>query len=160
MRMVFPNQMTGRFIDELATDMNTLVNTLFGENAKDCCGEGDCDPAGETTRWTRPMDVFENDAEYRLIVDLPGVSLENIEVDVEEDSVSISAHRDHGEPADGDQLVRQERRFGRFQRQVSLPKNVDPDAVSAEYADGVLTLVLPKVVEKAASRRVQVNQGK
>ena len=166
MRMVFPNHMTERFIGDLATDMNTLVTTLFGENAaqscgeSECCGENGCDTPADTPKWTRPMDVFETDTEYRIAVDLPGIDVEKIEVDVENDTVSIAATRERGENVEGETQLRGERRFGHFHRSVTLPKHVDRDAVTADYSAGILTLTLPKVAEKVTKRRVEVSAGK
>lgn len=163
MRTVFPPQMTGRFMDDLASDMNTLVETLFGESAKTVRGEKGCekgcDAEGEGPRWVASMDVIESETEYRITVDLPGANAETMELDVNEDSLSITALREAPELGEGDQLLRRERRHGKFHRSVTLPKPVDRDATSAEYVDGVLTVTLPKAVEAPTSRRVAVKYG-
>ena len=159
MRMVFPNHVTGRFVDDLASDMNTLVQTLFGEAEKACCGEESCDSEQQHPRWVGPMDVVDSESGYQITIDLPGVDAEKIEIDVEDEAVLISADRVKSENAEGDQLLRTERRFGRFHRKVSLPKPVDREATTADYVDGVLTVTLPKAVEEPVSRRVQVKRG-
>lgn len=170
MRMVFPNSMTGRFMDDLASDMNTLVETLFGDvnstSKPDGCGDGKhaegCEGKCETEsvrRWSAPMDIVENDKAYMIYTDLPGVDADAIEIDVDDDVVTIGANRKLADSVDGETRMRSERRFGKYHRVVTMPKSVDSDAVEATYVDGVLTVTLPKKLETKNSKRVTVRRG-
>lgn len=91
------------------------------------------------------MDVKDLGDSYRLEADLPGMKKEDLKVDVAGDYMTISAHRvtSHGESSDDKQFIRRERSYGAFQRTFDV-SNVDTEQITAHYADGVLTLLLPK----------------
>lgn len=101
-----------------------------------------------------PMDVIRRGEELIVRVDLPGVASDDIGVTVENQVLSISAER-HASYADEDQLLVQERFDGAISRRLRVPDWVDSDAVTAEHADGVLTVHLP-LADKAKPRRIQV----
>lgn len=100
------------------------------------------------------LDVEEDADGFTLLVDLPGVSPELVDVSLEESVLTISGER--AAPENNDNLRRAERRFGRFHRAVRLPDRVDGDRVSASYRDGVLRVEVPKA-EEAKPRRIAVS---
>ncbi len=155
MRMVFPHTVSGRFMDELASDMSSLVETFLGEAKQSAAARtSNADGDQSAPRWAIPMDITETENEFRIDADLPGVPADAIDLEVAEEQVTVVAHRAVAEPAEDESPLRQERRFGESRRVVQLPKPIDTEAVTATYVDGVLKITLPKLVEKSTSRRV------
>src|SRR3954470_17986800 len=103
---------------------------------------------------TLPMDVVRRGEELVVRVDLPGVPADNIGVTLENQTLTLAVER-HSTYGDGEQVLLQERFDGSMTRRLRIPDWVDADNVSADYADGVLTLTL-KVAEKARARRIEV----
>lgn len=106
---------------------------------------------------TMPADVFRTGEHYLVQIDLPGITPESLEVTAGDRTLAVSAER--ARPVDGDQQQGQalvaERRYGRFSRQISLPEEADLDHVTADYGDGVLTMLVPIAV-RAGARRITV----
>ncbi|QBK05411.1 Hsp20/alpha crystallin family protein [Hylemonella gracilis] len=104
------------------------------------------------------IDVSENNAAYTVKADIPGVKKEDIHVRVEGNLVQIDAETqsDKETRGDGDKVLRSERYYGSLSRSFSLGQDVDAAKVQATYADGVLTLDLPKKASAPSSKiRVQ-----
>lgn len=101
---------------------------------------------GEAAPLKMRLDVSENDKAYTVKADIPGVKKEDINVQVDGNLVSIRAEaRSEKETrGDGDRLLRSERHYGTIERSFTLGQDVDASAVKAKYADGVLSLELPK----------------
>jgi HSP20 family protein len=102
-----------------------------------------------------PLDLRESDNAYVVETVLPGARPENVDISVLGDTLRISAEvRDEGE-REGERWLIRERRFGRFERSVTLPMNVKADEASADFDNGVLTITLPKA-EAARPRNILV----
>ena len=104
-----------------------------------------------------PMDVVRRGEELVVRVDLPGVPADKINLTVENAVLTISAER-RATYGEGDQVLAQERFDGVISRRLRVPDWVDADAVTADYADGVLTVTLP-LAEKAKPRRIEIGTG-
>lgn len=103
------------------------------------------------------MDVKQDEKAYTVSAELPGVKKEDIHVGVEGNVVTISGEvRKETEEKKGEQLLRNERCYGRLERSFSLETDVDESAAQAKYADGVLTLTLPKKA-RPGGRQLQVS---
>ena len=102
-----------------------------------------------------PIDAFRQGDEFVIHFDLPGVDASAIELTVEKNVLTVHARRDRPAPDEVEMLVA-ERPQGTFSRQLFLGDTLDADALTANYADGVLTLRIP-VAEKAKPRRVEIN---
>jgi HSP20 family protein len=100
-------------------------------------------------------DVLETEAEYRVVLDLPGHDPAAIQLQVENDTLTIQSERKQPALAKGEAAHRSERAFGTSFRSFKLPKGVDAARVEARYEHGVLTVVLPKR-EEAKPRTVSV----
>ena len=99
------------------------------------------------------MDVTENDKEYRVLAELPGVKKEEISITISGNEVGISAEVKHEKDAENSETVlRAERYYGMIQRAFSLGQEVDEATAQAKYVDGVLELTLPKKAVAAAKR--------
>ena len=104
------------------------------------------------------VDVKDEGDRYLLQADMPGVSKDDVHIDVENGVMTITAEMNETKEENNDNYVCRERRYGTMRRSFSL-EGVREDEISAEYKDGVLALTLPKVAEDTApkSRRIAIN---
>jgi HSP20 family protein len=100
--------------------------------------------------WNPVADVYEDDDNYVIRAELPGVDKENISVDVHDRMLTLKGERSADNEVKKENYHRVERSFGQFQRSFTLPEGVDPDSVDASYKDGVLEVVIPKPEDKKA----------
>jgi HSP20 family protein len=105
--------------------------------------------------WYPYIDVHETDEAYELEADLPGMKPEDITVAVEGHEVVLKGERRAEYEATKEGMRRVERRFGTFHRRVTLPGAVKTDEVNARYANGVLTVTVPKA-EAAKTKHVEI----
>ncbi len=114
-----------------------------------------------TSAWCPVVDVREGKDELALQAELPGIRQDDVNVSVENGVLTISGQKkqeiEQGQEGSDYHLV--ERHYGRFERSFSLPRSVDAQKVKAEFADGVLTVTLPKA-EAAKPRRIEVQVSK
>ncbi len=108
--------------------------------------------------WAPALDVEETEDAFTLYIELPGVSIEDVDVSLEENVLTIEGERRFYEQRQDDAFRRVERAFGRFHRAVRLPDRVDPEHVNATHRDGVLTIEVPKA-EEAKPRRISISAG-
>ena len=106
--------------------------------------------------WSPPVDIFETETELTFKVDASGVSLEDIDVQLENGTMTLKGERKFKKDAKVTGYHRMERSYGAFARSFTLPETVDPEKVRADYADGVLTVTLAKK-ELAKPRTIKVN---
>ena len=107
--------------------------------------------------WIPPVDVYQNgDQELILKAELPDVSREDIDITVDNGTLTIKGEKRFAGDVKEEQFHRIERRYGTFSRTFSLPRTVDPNKVAAEYKSGVLTLRLP-LREEAKPRQIKVD---
>jgi len=109
--------------------------------------EGD-GPAG----WRPRMDLSETDDAYHLQMDLPGMTKEDIRIRMEDNRLRVSGERTEEAAVEDEDHIRSERYFGSFFRSVRVPTPVVEDEIEAHFADGVLTVDLPKVEESKPTR--------
>ena len=99
------------------------------------------------------IDVSESDAAYTVLAEVPGVGKEDIHVSIDGSVVTLRAEvKQQDKRAEGEKVLRSERYFGAVARSFQLPADVDAAQAKAKYDNGVLTLTLPKKVNKAAQR--------
>lgn len=104
---------------------------------------------------TMTMDAYRRDSDVWVHVDMPGVSADDLDINVERGVLTITAERSWRNE-EGDQLYLNERQTGTFRRQVHLGDSLDVDGIEADLADGVLTLRIP-VSERAQPKRIEIN---
>lgn len=117
---------------------------------------------GETGANALALDVHENDNAYIVTTALPGVQVENVNVKLHNDLLTIEGEiPERTVKKEGERSLMQERYYGRFSRTIRLPQPVNRDKVEANFENGVLTLTLPKSLE-AQPRLIPVktNGGK
>lgn len=111
------------------------------------------------------LDLHENDKEYRLTLELPGIEEDEVEIGVADGVLTISGEkREESERKEGERkgqgYLISERRYGAFRRQVALPADVDSAAIKADFQKGVLTVALPKDASAPArTRKIPISQG-
>jgi len=123
----------------LQQEMNRLFEALLG------LVPGSGQAAG--VAWAPPMDVCDGPTALRVLVELPGLTQEQIGIEVTKGTLRIRGERPPDPHLAQDQLVRLERRCGAFARSLPLPASVDPDRIRATYRDGVLEIWIPKRLE-------------
>ena len=141
-----------RELNTIQSEMNRLFNTFFDQPSQ--TGRSN----GTTRRWLPPMDLVETADHYVLRADLPGLSDEDVTIQLEDNVLTISGERktNHEDRPEG--YYRLERGFGTFTRSLTLPDGVDPDSVQAHFDRGVLEIRIPKPEQKKP-KTVQISVG-
>ena len=138
---------------ELATmqdRMNRMWGNLYDRGSEEVTGTGG---------WMPPVDIFETaEREIVLKAELAGLRREDIDLTVENSTLTIRAERRGDDGVADGQYHRRERLCGTCSRSFTLPNTVDGSSVKAEYRDGVLTVRLP-LREEAKPRQIQVEVG-
>jgi HSP20 family protein len=137
-----------RELGTLQNEMNRLFKTFFDA------------PTGATgeaplRRWMPAMDLLETEDHFVLRADLPGMTEDDVNIELEDTTLTISGQRkaEHEERKEG--AYRVERAFGSFSRSLTLPQGVDPEAVTANFEHGVLEVHVPKP-EQRKPRRIAI----
>lgn len=105
-----------------------------------------------------PMDAWQEDGEFVVAFDLPGVNVDSVDLDIERNVLTVRAERkDPTQP--NVELIASERPRGVFSRQLILGDTLDTESVQANYTDGVLTLRIP-VAERAKPRKIEISHSK
>ena len=104
-----------------------------------------------------PMDAYRRDGNFVVHFDLPGVEPGSIDLTVEKNVLTVSAQRSW-QPAEGDQIVVNERPQGSVARQLFLGETLNTEEIAASYDNGVLTVTIP-VAEQAQPRKVEISAG-
>ena len=105
--------------------------------------------------WLPAVDVKETDEALTLYVELPGIKPEEVDVTVEDRTLTLRGERKFEKDVDRENYHRIERAYGTFTRTFTLPANVKTDAIQATFADGVLTIALPRA-EESKPRKVAI----
>ncbi|MCB1334939.1 MAG: Hsp20/alpha crystallin family protein [Roseivivax sp.] len=117
-------------------------------------------PAGGDWAVRPATEFVECDGEYRITAELPGMSVEDIDIKLSDGTITIRGHKSEEKKEEKEDYLVSERRYGEFQRSLTLPSGVDADAVKADFSNGVLTVTLPKTREaKQKERKVEVTKA-
>lgn len=103
--------------------------------------------------WTPEIETFRRGDKIVVRADLPGLDKENVNVEIEEDTLTISGERQDEIKEERDDYYRSERRYGRFFRAIPLPQGVDENQIDAKFRDGVLEVTLPAPQEPTYERK-------
>lgn len=98
--------------------------------------------------WNPVVDIYENKDHIVITAELPGVDKKNIQVDVKNRVLTLKGERSVANEVKEDNYYRRERSFGKFERAFSLPDDVNPDHIKADFKDGILKLEIPKPEER------------
>jgi HSP20 family protein len=122
------------------------MNRLF-EDATQRRARTDAGDEFERADWTPAADIYETETGYAIALDLPGITREAVEIDVDDNRLVVKGNRVVEESKH-----RAERPRGKFMRSFSIPGSVDQAGIGAEYKDGVLKIRLPKRQEQKAQK--------
>jgi HSP20 family protein len=142
-----------RELQTVQNEMNRLFNTFF-----DSPSPGNGGGQAVARRWIPAMDVVETGDHFVLRADLPGLSENDVKIELEENVLTISGERKVEHEQKGEGYYRVERAFGAFSRSLTLPEGVDADAIQASFGNGVLEVRIPKP-EQQKPRKVQITLG-
>ena len=106
----------------------------------------------EMGMWNPAVDLYEKDDYFMIKAELPGVDKDDIKIDLKDGLLTLSGERSHDNEVKDESYYRRERSYGKFQRVFTLPAEVDPENIKAEYKDGVLQIEVPKPEEKKAKK--------
>jgi len=139
-----------RELSTLQNEMNRLFNTAFDTPSS---GNG-----GTLRRWMPAMDLVETQDHFVLRADLPGLSEEDVNIEIEERVLTVSGERKSEHESTKEGYHRVERAFGKFARSLTLPEGIDPEAVTASFDKGVLEVSIPKPEERKP-RKISIGVG-
>lgn len=131
-----------REITTLQRDLNRLLDDL-------------ATPSREMATLVPPAELEETAEAYHVRLELPGINPDGLDIQATSEALSISGERQNRVNAESSGIKRSEFRYGRFQRMIPLPGQVETQAIEAHYDAGILTVVLPKA-EKERTRVVKV----
>ncbi len=143
-----------RELSSLQSEMNRLFSTFF-DTPTGASGAGN---DGSGRRWIPAMDLVETEDHFVLRADLPGLTSDDVKIELEDRVLTVSGERgfEHEDKSQGYYQV--ERGFGAFQRSLTLPEGVDAEAIAAAFDNGVLEVRIPKPEERKP-RRVTISAG-
>ncbi|MGE0702899.1 MAG: Hsp20/alpha crystallin family protein [Vicinamibacterales bacterium] len=137
-----------REFTQLQDRINRVFNDAYGRNDEGLLTSGS---------WVPPVDIYQNgDQEIVLKAELPDMTREDIEITVDNGTLTIKGEKKLATEVKEEQFHRIERRYGTFTRNFSLPRTVDATKVAADYRNGVLTVRLP-LREEAKPRQIKVD---
>jgi HSP20 family protein len=142
---------SSRELSSLQAEVNRLFQSFFDTPLTGAVGNG-------VRRWHPAMDLVETEDHFVLRADLPGLSEDDVKVEVEDNVLTISGERRHEDEVKKGGYYRIERATGAFARTLTLPDGVDADAVEASFDKGVLEVRIPKPEERKP-RRVAITVG-
>ena len=98
--------------------------------------------------WNPAVDIYDNEDSIVIKAELPGVDKKDIAVDVNDRVLTLKGERSANNEVKEDHYCRRESTYGKFERSFTLPADVDPDKIKADYKDGILKIELPKLEDK------------
>ena len=133
---------------EPGRELQRMFEEMFGR------GEGE-EGGWVAGAWAPPVDLYETDDAFMVKAELPGLSKDDIQVEVHDRTLTLRGERKHEAEVKEERYHRRERAYGSFQRSFWLPTTVDANQVKASFKDGVLELRIPKH-ETAKPKRISI----
>lgn len=134
-----------RTIRDLQREVDSIFDQFFGRGSDD----------DTSAVWAPRTDLSETDDAFRIRLDVPGMTKDDIAINLQNNTLTVSGERSSERQEDGEEYVRVERAFGNFHRTFTLPDAVDPDRVEATYDEGVLAINVPKT-ETSTRRQIEI----
>ena len=108
----------------------------------------------DNNNWTPSVDINESNSAFMITTDLPGIKKSDIEVKIEENLLILNAERKIDKTNDNEKYHFSERRSGTFSRSFKLPKSVKEEKITADFDNGVLSIIIPKAENAITSNRL------
>ncbi len=145
-----PSPSFRRDVERMFGDFERMLDDFMGENLVQT-------PAA----WAPTMELKENERDYEIDVELPGVNQDDVKVELDENNVlTVSGERKQEETKKEKGYEYSERSYGRFVRTIQLPNDVDTSKVDASFKDGVLSIHVPKSEETSRARNIPIQGTK
>ena len=138
-----------RLFNQLGNDLFSIFDTPVSTGVKR-------EYAKKFSDWAPHVDIKEEENQYVIFADMPGVDPKDMEITTEKNVLTISGKRDSIEQSETENYKRMERKRGSFTRSFTLPDMVDADKITAKGKNGVLEVVIPKT-EQTQPRKITVN---
>jgi len=143
MRSLIKYRKPETFVQNLQDEMNKILEDAFGEFEF---------PRTKIEKggiiWYPSVELSELDGRYEVRAQLPGVDKDDIEVEINEDSITIKGETKYEEKEEKENIYKSEFRYGKFMRTLAFPTDVDSSNATAEYKNGVLKISVPKTEEE------------
>jgi len=138
----------GRFLDEMDRMFESMGMPSMQTRGGGSFGE----------LWNPQIEVFQRDKNMIVRADLPGITQDNVSVQVEDDVLTISGVRTDDRKEQREGYYHSERSYGSFQRSIALPQGVSPDTVQATFENGVLEVSVPMPEAKRSGRKIEIGK--
>ena len=135
-------------LTRMQEEMNRYFDDFFGEQRRGLA-EG---------AWLPSVDVSETDAEFVVRAELPGMTQDNIEINVQDNVLTLKGEKKQEKKEEKENFHRLERSYGSFSRSFTLPAGVKPEDIKASFKDGVLEVTMPKA-EEAKPQKIAITAG-
>ncbi|MBN8531309.1 MAG: Hsp20/alpha crystallin family protein [Alphaproteobacteria bacterium] len=133
-------------------EMNKLFADFFGDMS--------LPSLWKNTEMSPALDVSENDKEYKITAELPGMDIKDVQISVADGYVTIKGEKKEEKKEEKEGYVRQERSYGSFQRVVALPETANLEKAEASIAKGVLSIAIPKKAgAQSKERKLEIKQA-
>jgi HSP20 family protein len=138
-----------RDVAQLQNRINRMFDDSFG-------GSRELDDESSVRAWRPAVDIYESANGIVVAVELPGVSKENVSVEVKDDVLTLKGERLANPEISADSYYRRERFFGPFKRAFTLHQDIQPDLIKAKFKDGILEIEIPRPIQEQP-KQVTVN---
>jgi len=135
-----------RTLRDLQREVDSIFDQFFGRDSGD---------DGTSAVWAPRTDLSETDEAFSIQMDVPGLTKDDISINLQNNTLTISGERSSERTEEGEEFVRVERAFGTFHRTFTLPDAVDRENIEAAYDNGVLTINVPKT-EESTRRQIDI----
>lgn len=139
--------MSLRLLNQLQHELMPFISVCGQENA-----------ALRPEAWTPKVDIKEEEKEFVVFADIPGVDPNDIDIEMDGNTLTVKGEKKAEQEQKGKNYYRLERTTGKFYRQFTLPESIDSDKISAKTKNGVLAIHLPKAEEGKNNRKIKILQ--
>jgi len=151
------------FMRRFSEDMDRLFED-FGFGSRGLTrgsGRGFMSDMGEFGRglWSPQIETFEREGQLVIRADLPGLSKDDVNVELTNDALTISGERHNENEEQREGYYRSERSYGSFYRQIPLPEGVNPEDAAATFSNGVLEITMKAPQLQSQKRRLEISEG-
>jgi HSP20 family protein len=138
-----------RGLNDLQREIDRVFGQFFPSQSEDQ------DRSSGQTVWAPRTDLVETEDAYRIHLDVPGVSKDDLKINYQDNQLTISGERASDRTGENEEYVRVERPFGHFYRSFTLPRTVNAENIDARYDNGVVTIQVPKT-EEVKPRQIEI----
>jgi HSP20 family protein len=135
------------FMRRMSEEMDRMLSSMGGGTS------------GMTSNWSPAIEVKERSGQLEVCADLPGMSKDDVNVEVTDDAVILRGERKYEHEEDEGGIHRSERRYGQFYRAIPLPEGAEGENAKAQFKDGVLQVMIPMAEQKSHRRQIPVEAG-